>query len=441
MSARLVTGAVIAALAIDGHALAQTSRDTPTAGRYVDPVNGLSLDQAVARALEHEPALLAARTEIDVARGRRLQSSLRSNPMVSFERRGEPAGTDNQTTVAMEWPLDLFRRGERVAVADRELTVVQLAVADRERLLAAEVRTRFGEMLATIRDLALLDDVVGTTRRQYDLLRARVELGAAPPLDRDALDVELRRLESDRLLQLGRTETAAFELKRALGMSATARLTVRETLEDVVRRESAGTPEISETSAVLDQRADVREAAARVDAAEARIERVETDSRPDVSLFASYMRMDSGFPQRGVAPDGTLERVRGVFHYIAAGATVTIPVLNRNQGEVAAARGARAGASALYEAARLTADMELAAARARDEHARQAVGGYAAGAQVLARQNLNVVSQSYDLGRLTVFDVLAEQRRYLDVERAYSEALRAAYDARTALNRAIGGGR
>ena len=63
---------------------------------------------------------------------------------------------------------------------------------------------------------------------------------------------------------------------------------------------------------------------------------------------------------------------------------------------------------------------------------------YASGAQTLARQNLTVVGQSYELGRMTVFDVLAERRRYLDVERAYTEALRAAYEARTALSRARG---
>jgi hypothetical protein len=34
--------------------------------------------------------------------------------------------------------------------------------------------------------------------------------------------------------------------------------------------------------------------------------------------------------------------------------------------------------------------------------------------------------------------VLAEQRRYFELERGYTEALRAAYEARTALNRATG---
>jgi outer membrane protein TolC len=63
---------------------------------------------------------------------------------------------------------------------------------------------------------------------------------------------------------------------------------------------------------------------------------------------------------------------------------------------------------------------------------------YSADARNLARQNLLVVRQSYELGRTTVFEVLAEQKRYLDLERAYTDALRAAYEARTALNRALG---
>jgi outer membrane protein TolC len=153
------------------------------------------------------------------------------------------------------------------------------------------------------------------------------------------------------------------------------------------------------------------------------------------------MRMDAGFPQRGFAPDGGLERVRGQFNYWSAGAMVTIPVLNRNQGEVAMARAERTSAAAAHDAARLAAEAEVASARARDERAREAVKIYGAGAQALARQNLAVVGQSYELGRVTVFEVLAERRRYLDVERAYTEALRAAYEARTALNRALGEGR
>ena len=63
----------------------------PLAGRFVDPANGLSLEQAIARALEQEPSLRAARSQIDVAQGMRQQASLRPNPSVSFERVRNPA--------------------------------------------------------------------------------------------------------------------------------------------------------------------------------------------------------------------------------------------------------------------------------------------------------------------------------------------------------------
>ena len=438
MTLRLVRTILIAALIAPPSAFAQAAVQTSTAPHYLDPVNGLTLEHAIARAMEQEPSLRSARTEIEVAEGMRRQAGLRPNPTASFERREEPAGTDNQTTIGLEWPLDLFRRGARVALADRQVTAVQSAVAEHERLLRSETRTRYGEVLAAIRDLAILDELVTTTRRQEELLRSRVDEGATPPLERNLVDVELRRAEAELLLQAGRAEAAMFGLKRVLGMKADAALTIREPLEVVVQRESAQ-PQVGQVMAAIDQRSDVREAASRVDIADAKIERAQAEGRFDVNLFGNYMRMDAGFPQQGVAPDGGLERIRGVFRYWSAGAMVTVPLMNRNQGEKAAAKAERAGAAAAYEAARLTADSEIAAARAKDERARQAVNAYSSGAQTLARQNLTVVTQSYDLGRLTVFDVLNEQRRYLDVERAYTETLKAAYDARTSLNQALGG--
>jgi cobalt-zinc-cadmium efflux system outer membrane protein len=438
MTARIVLSVLTATLLTGVSNSAQSpGGQAPLAGRFVDPANGLSLEQAIARALEQEPSLRATRSEVDVAQGMRQQASVRANPSVSFEWRDEPGGTDHLATVGIAWPLELSRRGERIAVADRELTTAQLAVADRERVLAADVRMRYGDVLVAIRNLELFDDLLSATQKQYELLRSRVEEGASPPLERDLVDVELRRVQAERLLQAGRTETAVFELKRVLGMRADATVTVRDTFEDLVQRESARAPQVPNPSMSVELRSDVREAAARIETAAAKIDRAESEGGFDVSLFGNYMRMDAGFPQRGFAPDGRLERVRGQFNYWSAGAMLSIPVLNRNQGEVAVARAERTGAAAAYDAARLAAETELASARARDERAREAKL-HATGARTLARQNLAIVGQSYELGRVTVFEVLAERRRYLDVERAYTEALRAAYEARTALNRALG---
>jgi cobalt-zinc-cadmium efflux system outer membrane protein len=412
-----------------------TAAQTPlSANAFTDPANGVSLDEAIARALAQEPSLRAARTAIDVARGLQVQAGVKPNPSVSVELRGEPAGTDNQTMVSMEWPLDLFRRQGRVAVADQEVAATEHSVADRERLLASDVRGRFGDALVAVRDLAILEELIDATRRQRDLLRARVDAGTSPPLEHDLVDVELRRLDGDRVLQLGRVERAMFELKRLLGVSPTDALLLRDTLEDAVNREGAALT----TVGTVDGRADVREAQARIAVANAKIDRAQRDSRFDVSLFAGYTRMDAGFPQLGFSPTGGAERVRGQFHYVSGGAMVSVPIRNRNQGEIAAARAERAGAVALEAAAVLSAQTELAAARALDQRARQAVQLYGRDARALARQNLAVIRQSYELGRVPIFEVLAEQKRYLDLERAYTESLRVAYEARTFLNRALG---
>jgi cobalt-zinc-cadmium efflux system outer membrane protein len=418
--------------------------DAVSAARYIDPAGGLSLEAAVVRALEQEPSLRVIRTGVEVARGALREAALRPNPSVAFERRDEPGGTDNLTSVSVTWPLDLFRRSGRMAVADLEVAGARFAAADRERLLSAEVRRQYGEVVASAREIALTGEIVAAVARQYELLRARVAEGASPPLDRDALDVELRRLRADRLLRLGRADEAMVKLKRLLGMRPDAHLTLRDSLEALVHAEmlnsasAAAAVSPPSSSPQLDARADVRQAAVRVDVAQARVDRAAREGRFDVGLFGSYMRMDGGFPQRGFGATGAIERVRGQFNYFSAGATVTLPLLDRNQGDIAAAKAERASAAAALDATRLTAESEAAAARLQYERARQAVELYAEGTRELARNNLTVVGQSYELGRVTVFDVLAEQRRYLDVERAYTDALRAAYDAATALKLAIG---
>ena len=415
---------------------AQTSQPGSLASRYVDPVLGVNLQDAIVRALEQEPDLRSARTGVDVARGLRQQAELRPNPMVSFSQQEEPSGPDRQTRVEMSWPLDLFRKAGRVGVAEREIDAARFAVADRERLLAADVRVKYGEVAAAARELSVLDDLFAATSRQHALVAARVEQGATPPLERDMLRVELQRLESERLRQSGAVERALIDLKRTLGMPPDVPLKIRDDLEQLVGHEAGAVLPVASTPSQT--RPDVEAAQARVHVADAEIDRAQRDGRFDVNLLGMDMRMDAGFPQRAFGSGGGLEPIRGVFHYVALGAAVTVPLLDRNQGSVAAAHAQRAGASAQLEAAQLAAQAEVAAARVRDEHARQAVAVYTSDTRALARQNLTVVSQTYGLGRATVFDVLTEQRRYLDVERSFTAALREAYEARQALRRALG---
>jgi cobalt-zinc-cadmium efflux system outer membrane protein len=365
----------------------------------------------------------------------RLQAGLRINPTLSFERRHEPGGTDTATDVGVEWPLELFRRGARVAAADAEVRVAEHEAADVLRQLAGDVAAAYGDVASAARELALTDEILGAASNQLKLLRARAEEGSTPTLDRDIVDVDVRRIQADRAAQAGRVERALIQLKQLLALPSDAPVTVTQTLEDLL-----GGDEVAAGAGVdlRPTRPDVEASEARVRAAEERIASARREGSPDVTVFGSYMRMDAGFPQRGVTPEGALERVRGQFNYLTAGAVVTLPLWNRQQGSVAAATAAREAAAARAESARLTAAAEVADARARYEYAQRALTLYQGGVRPLARRNLDTLRETYELGRATVLDVLAEQRRYLETERAYTEALSEAYASRISLRRATG---
>ena len=120
----LVTIMNVLSLTLVGHA---QTRQTASTLSYVDPVSGLTLNDAIGRALDHEPGLRASRAQVDITRGLREQAALRPNPSLSFSQQQEPGGADNQTRVEVQWPLDLFRKTGRIGVADREVDVAQVA--------------------------------------------------------------------------------------------------------------------------------------------------------------------------------------------------------------------------------------------------------------------------------------------------------------------------
>ncbi len=204
-------------------------------------------------------------------------------------------------------------------------------------------------------------ELVATLQRQLDLTRARVSEGAMPPLDRDLLEVEVRRLQAERVRAAGRAEVAILQLKQLLGLILLRRCCCARRLDALVGRTGAPAAPAGVPSAT---RPDVSQAESRLTLAGARVDEARREGRLDVSLFGSYMRMDAGFPQMGVGPSGVLERVRGQFNYVAAGAMIVLPLFNRNQGEVARAEAERSGAAARLEAT------TLAAARKSRSHGR-----------------------------------------------------------------------
>jgi outer membrane protein TolC len=182
----------------------------------------------------------------------------------------------------------------------------------------------------------------------------------------------------------------------------------------------------------------VQAAAADLSMARANVRLAQQGGKPELTAFAGYMRMDAGFPQSGVGPGGGLEPIHGIFHNITAGVKVSLPIFDRGQGTTAAAKAREAAAAQALAGRRLAAAGEVDAAAARLSAARDALSVYSESTRSLARRNLDVVHETYSLGRLTLLDVLTEQRRYLEFEGAYTSALAEAFAASTDLLRAKG---
>jgi outer membrane protein, heavy metal efflux system len=393
----------------------------------------VTVDELVTRALAESPDLNAARAEIEAARGHVTQAGLRPNPMLDLS--GQKAlSPDNNLMVGLTLPLDLNGRKEgRVAVAERELAMKRAGVADRERRLRAEIRMKAGEGFAARRNLVFTDELLQANRAALFVVEARAREGAVPPLEASLLLVEVNRLEATRRLLESRAEILALQLRALVGLPPEAPLALRGDLAALPMMPDPG----QAAARAVALRPDLEMARLDIALARARIEKEAAEGRWDASVSLGYQRQDFGYPLNGLTGTGATRPIQDVFHYFGGGITVTLPVRNGNQGNVAAARADLQAAERRFEFATLIVGQEVAAALTQYDAAQRALELYTRGVRAVAQQNLQTVRQAYQLGRIPLLEVIAEQRRLIDVETGYTESLKQVYDAAVEIERAV----
>ena len=418
--------------------IAQTPSPSPnepaTLARYLDPINGMTADEAVAYALENNGEFAAARKEIEAARALVKQSRLRANPSVEFSRQEQIGGSDNDTMITGSLPLELGgRRRTRIIVAEAELNLREKEVANRERLLAAEVRAKFGEALANTLKLKLVEDLLETALSGFRLVQARVTEGKTAPLEENITLVEVNRLRSIRETETGKTEIVFLELRNLLGMKPEDPLCLRGDFKDLL----APLPPLAETTQeAIKMRPDLQAMRAMETLAAANIEQARAGGRIDASISAGYGRNNFSFPVNGITNTGQLRPVQDIFHSLRFGVILEIPVRNRNQGAVEAAVVNLDAAVKRREFAELTVRRETAAAFTRYQSSARAMEIFRVGVRDQANVNLNVVRQTYELGKRNLIDYLVEERRFIELENEFIDAQLAVYQARVEILRA-----
>lgn len=416
-------------------ATAQTVQsDQPVSLLYLNPQGGMTADAAVAFALENNGEIQALRKEVDAARALVKQAGLRANPKLTGSGAKQVGGADNNQMAEAMLPLELGgRRAARVDVAQRELEIREFALENQERLLASEVRLKFGEALAAIKKLEVIEKTLAAAKQGFELVAARVTEGKIAPLEQNIFLVEVNRLQSIRETAEGKAETAMFELRNMIGMKPEDPLRLRGDFNNLI----ATPPSVSgSTDYALRERPDLQGARTMDQLAVAQIEKAKSEGRIDASVKAGYQRMNTGFMLSGFDDRGLLRPIQDVFHFFTFGVEIDLPLLNRNQGAVEAAKFEREAAQRRIEFGELTIRREVAVAFARYNRAARSLSIFQNGVRDQANSNLQVIWQTYELGSRSLLDYIAEQRRFLDVENELIDAGLETYIANIEIMRA-----
>ncbi len=411
---------------------------TPTPdrmSRYLDQAGGMTADAAAALALENNGELQASRKEVDAMRALVKQAGLRPNPTLNASGAKQISGVDNNAMAEVMLPLELGgRRAARIAVAQKELEAREYELANQERLLASDVRLKFGEALAAIKKLDVTEKTLAAAKQGYELVAARVTEGKIAPLEQNIFLVEVNRLQSIRETVEGKVEAAMFELRNMIGMKPDDPLRLRGDFDNLI---APLPPLAASTDDALRERPDLQGARTVEQLAAARIEQAKAGGRIDASVKAGYQRMDSSFPVSGFDDHGILRPVQDVFHFFTFGVEIEMPVRNRNQGAVEAAMFDRQAAQRRIEFGELTIRREVATAFAKYNRAARSLSIFQNGVRDQANANLQVIWQTYELGSRSLLDYIAEERRFLDVENELIDAELETYMADIEIMRAV----
>ncbi len=402
----------------------------------LDSSGGRTVEDLVTRALAQNGEILVGRLQVAAARGGLTQARLKANPSIEVSQATEVAGSQNNLMIGGTLPLELYhRRDRRIDVAQSGIRITELAHAERERQVRAEVEMKFGEVLAALRNLQVAEDLLDLNRRALDLTQTRADQGAIPPLDANLLRVEVNRIDALRSDLEGKLGVGVLELKSSVGMRPDEDLRLKGSLEILFIDVDRG----SALTRVLESRPDILSARAAEQMASAKLRQAETDARPDASLSANYLRMDSSFDVNGLNAAGQMRPIQGIFHFLTVGVSITLPVRNKNQGAIETAVAQMEEAKRRREYAELIVAREVSAALLAREKAQEGLRIFREGVRGQASQNLEVVRRTYELGRTQLLDVIAEQRRFIDIEMGYTEALNRYYQATVRLKTVTGG--
>ena len=367
--------------------------------------DSLSLTDLETLAFEHNPTLSAAKARLSAARGEQLQAGLYPNPKVGYlgmqmginGTAGQQGGFIGQRIITGgKLKLDQAAAGKQVTAKHFDFRAQELKVL-------SDVRIRFYEAMTVQQRVKLTKELV---RIGDELVRATEQLltGRQATVN-DLLLAEIQVDESRILLDNARNEDqqAWRRLATTIGMPGMQPTALSGQLEQFPQRLDWETC----YSTVMNNNPVLNAACTHVERARILLQRAEQEPIPDLDLLVTH-------GHHNVTNDN-VTTVQAGF---------TLPIFNRNQGNIRSAEAQLRVASKNRERIELSLQDQLAVAFRRYTNAHQQIARYRERMIPKAEKSLKLVTDGYEKGQVQYLTLLTAQRNYWQVNLSYLDSLR-----------------
>ncbi len=378
-----------------------------------------SLPLVIEHAMRNNGDIKALREEKGIHDAGKVRAGLLPNPSLDIEAAtGALTGSRNENSLALglsqEFPLG-GKRGKRLTVAERELDIYRLQLADRERLLRDEVKTAFYDALLTKERLALADRSIVLNRQLLSVTKERLAAGDIPELEMNLVKVELARSEGARIEAEKTMLQSQARLRTLMGLSPTdqpalagkleSEIPVSKPLADLKRLASAGRPDLKALEAEKSK-------------GEADVVLAQAEGVPNLTAGLVFRRDKTAMEIGGV--EGT-----DTAYTLGVKLSMPIPIFDRNQAGIQEARAKRSSSESRLAAASRNVDREVETAYASFQHAASVLSLYKADIIPQLEENLKLTEEAYRLGEVGILAVIQEQRKFFEINDGYLAALHA----------------
>jgi outer membrane protein, heavy metal efflux system len=392
------------------------------------PAVSVTLDQAIALAIQHNHSLLAARTMILQNQAQETTANLRPNPTLSADTQFLPLFHPSDFTATY---LDnnaqfdvgigyLFERGKkrqhRLQAAKDQTAVTTAQVTDNERTLTFNVASQFVAAIQAQSDLDFAEQDLASFQQTVDISQARVQAGGMSEGDLLKIKLQMLQFQMDvSAARLARVQALA-SLRELLGYeSVPENYAVMGDLE----YKAVTLNEDDLKALALRQRPDLRQAQLGVTASQSQYELAKANGKRDVGASLDYSHVGS-------------TNTMSIF------GNIDIPIFDRNQGEIARTKIAITQSQELSseQAALALTDVANSYEALRTDD--QVVQLYQSGYLQQATDSRDISQYAYEHGGASLLDFLDAQRSYRATELAYRDALATYMTALEQLRQAVG---